>query len=223
MPAKKKITGDDVRISKKPKTKKLARAVTTAKRSSVSKIVPMRAEKTKREWHLGMHLLIAGSAIGLLMLLGIVDRVTFSTLRSGASQSMPLTIGLEHKNPLTLSLVIARKSEIGYVSILSGSDEQIRISVPSTWKRIEVSGAPLSAFIQDIPVIGYTRWTLPPGAGIKMTLDNVPTALFFESPSESTTEIDLQTIDLDGSVGTEKRVILLKDKALARLWGSEEE
>lgn len=220
---KKKTENNAVRVSKKPKAKQSLRKVTMKKSLPAAKNTLTKPVSAKRQFHLGIHLLIAGSAIAVLILLGIVDRVTFSTLRSRASESMPITIGLEHRNPLSVSLVIARKNEVGYASILSGSDEQIRISVPSEWKRVEVSGAPLSAFAQDIPAIGYTRWTLPPGAGIKMTLDDVPSSLFFESASASTTEINLRTIDLKGLPETETQVILLKDRALATLWGSDEE
>lgn len=214
MPQKKKLTGDSVRVFSMPKPKKkIIRTMATPKSF-------VEAER-KREWHIGMQLLIAGSTMTVLMVLGLFDRATFATLRSKASGHFPATIGIEHQNPLKLLVVIARKNSSGYASIVNGSDDQIHISVPSGWKRMEVSGAPLSSFTQDIPVFGFSRWTLPPHAGIKMLTDSVPDALFFDSSSQSTTEIDLQTIDLIDLSST-SHVLLLKDHALARLWGSNE-
>ena len=223
MPRTKKKKGkSDVRVFSMPKPTKRAQAIITKKSSSeAKKTVSHPMKQTKREWHIGMQLLIAGSAVAVLMILGIVDRVTFSTLGSLAEQPMPATIGIEHQNPVRLSIIIARKNDSGHVSIVNQSDELIHISVPSGWYRQEVSGAPLTSVVQDIPVLGFTRWTMPGHAGIKMFVPNAPAAFFFDSSSESSAEVDLQTIDLNDS-STTSRVLLLKDKALARLWGNDE-
>ena len=183
--------------------------------------IKKKASTAKKNLHLGMHLIIAGSAIAVLMLLGIVDRVTFSTLPSKAALPLPATIGLEHEDPLTLSMIVARKQSAGYVSLTNRSDALIRVSMPSDWKRSEVTGAPLSAFLQDIPVFGFTRWTIPGHAGIKMSLIDAPDALFFDSNSDTTTQIDLQTIDL-ADLSASSRVVLLQKQTLVKLWGSEE-
>ena len=222
MPRRKKATGNDVRVFSMPKAKRKPTIVSMKKSLPEAKKSPLVATSSpKREWHLPMQFLIAGSAIAILMILGIVDRVTFSTLGSHAKEPVPVTIGIEHENPLTLSIVVARKNGSGYASITNRSFEQIRISVPSEWKRTEVTGAPLSAFTQDTPVFGFSRWTLPPHGGIKFLPDRAPEALFFDSDSMSTTEIDLQTVDLS-DFASMSHVILLKDKALLKLWGSGE-
>lgn len=181
----------------------------------------MKPVATRKELHLGMHLIIAGSAIAVLMLLGIVDRVTFSTLLSKAAQPSPVTIGIEHDRPAVLTLMIARKNISGYASIVNESSEGIHVSIPSEWKRIEVTGTALMNVTENVVISGFTRYELPAGAGIKMLLPVAPSSLFFESPSESTAAINLQTIDLrDQSVMN--KTMLFKDNALARLWESEE-
>lgn len=183
----------------------------------MKKAVPAKKPSFFKRLHLGMHLTIAGSAIAVILMLGMVDRATFSTGRSNAAQSMPSTIGLEHDGPLTLSVLIARKEKAGYVSLTNGSDETIHVSVPSDWQRSEVTGAPLSAVTSDIPVFGFTRWSLPARAGIKMLLSVAPDSLFFDSTSKASTAVDLQTVDLV-TLQTSSRVVLLQTQLLVPLW-----
>ncbi len=181
----------------------------------------MKPVATRKELHLGMHLIIASSAIAVLMLLGIVDRVTFSTLLSNAANPLPVTIGIEHNGSAVLAVVIARKTNAGYASIINDSGEGVHVSVPSEWKRIEVTGTALTNVTEDVVLLGFTRYALPAGAGIKMLLPLAPSGLFFESPSASTAAINLQTIDLTDESVTQ-RTVLVKDKTLVRLWESDE-
>ncbi len=186
-------------------------AVTTMKKPVVT---------VSKGWNLRAQFAIAGSAIAVLLLLGAVDRVTFSTNPSDAA-SVPATVGIEHVGPLRLSFLIARKQIAGYTSITNNSNETIHVSVPSDWSRNEVTGASLDDVTSDIPVFGFTRWTLPPRAGIKMLMSRAPAVLNFESTSRATAEIDLQTIDLT-DLHASTKVILLKDQVMATLWGDEE-
>jgi len=193
------------------------------------KLTPMQAKReatkktfTIRSLHLGTHFAIAGSAIAVLLMLGYVDRGTFSTLRSFAAlQQNTATIGLEFDAPLSLSVLVARKEDSGYTSITNKSDKAIRVSSPAAWSRLEVTGAPLSAITQEIPVFGFTRWTLPARAGIRFMVPSLPGALFFDSPSASTAAVEVQSIDLTTSQVT-SRVVLVQKRALVNLWGNEE-
>lgn len=191
----------------------------TAKKPSTMKVkTPVKA--TRRNLHLGMHLAIAGSAIAVLFFLGVVERNLFATRGSNA-ETVPATIGLEHDSPLSLDVLFARKEGAGYVSIVNGSSETIHLSVPSSWSRTEVTGAQLSDVVSDIPVFGFTRWSLPGNAGIKMVLPEAPEAVFFDSTSDSTTAIDLKTIDLETSQVANK-VVLVQKQSLVELWGNDE-
>ncbi len=175
----------------------------------------------KKGWNLGMQLAIATSAIAVLLILGILDR-TFSTQPSKAAEVLSATIGVEHEGAITLSVVVARKANAGYTSITNQSNETIHVSVPSQWKRSEVTGVPLSQVTQDIPVFGFARWTLPAHAGIKMLMDDAPTTLFFDSTSATTAAIDLQTIDLT-TLSASSKVVLLQKQVLVQLWDKSEE
>jgi hypothetical protein len=179
------------------------------------------AIKKLRRLHLATQLTIAGSAIAVLLLLGVIDRVTFATLPGKAAEPLPATIGIEHDQPLRLSLLIARKEQAGYASFIHQSDETIHVSVPSTWTRVEVTGVPIGQVRSDVPVFGFTRWTLPAHAGVKMLLPEAPDSLFFDSTSAATAAIDLQTVDLV-NLRANSRVVLLQKQALVSLWGNEE-
>ena len=198
-------------------------AVKAVKKQPVAKKVPTVAVPVqKRSLHLPMHFAIATSAIFVLMLLGFVDRATFSTLPGKAADMMPATIGVEHDGPLTLSVLVARKEQAGYVSLANQSNADIHVSVPSSWKRSEVTGAPLAQVTSDIPVFGFTRWNLPAHAGIKMLLSEAPTSLFFDSTSTTSAEIDLQTIDLT-NLHASSNVVLLQSQVLVPLWGNDQQ
>ena len=200
-----KRPADEIRVHGSPRKKMLS--------------TPVAARK---ELHLGMHFIIAGSAIAVMMMLGMIDHARFSTQPSRAADALPSTIGIEHQHPLKLSVLVARKVSAGYVSLISDADETIHVSVPSLWKRSEVTGAQLKDITQDIPVFGFTRWSLPSHAGIKFTLPEVPSALFFDSTSETPTSIDLQTINLT-RLRAASQVVLLQSQALVKLWGENEE
>jgi hypothetical protein len=208
------------------KTAVLRKASRPAKRTKVSAVQAKRVATKKtftiRSLHIGTHLAIAGSAIAVLLLLGYVDRNTFATLASHATgQSNTATIGLEHDQPLKLSVIIARKDGAGYASITNNTPNTVHISTPSAWNRVEVTGAPITSVVQEIPVFGFTRWTLPPNAGIRLFMPSVPDAVFFDSPSPVTAAVELQAVDLNTSL-VNNRVVLVQKQALANLWTTEE-
>ena len=168
-----------------------------------------------------LQLIIATSAMTVLFLLGVVDHVTFSTVPGSAADARPVTINVEHTNPITLSVLIARKEQSGYVSLVNQSNENIFVSVPSDWKRTEVTGSPISAVTQDMLVFGFTRWALPAHTGMKMMMADAPTSLYFKGNSAATAAIDMQTVDLT-TLRASSRVVLVQSGAVAQLWKSEE-
>jgi len=223
--------------SKKPSAKKTVKKTMSARKPATVKSVtemkaskPMKAPrltmtpiaaKPARNLHLGMHVIIAGSAICVMLLLGVIERNTFATLQGDAEDAVPVTIGLEHDGPLSMSVLFARKENAGYVSITNQSSETIRINLPSNWSRTEVTGADLKDVAQDIPVFGFSKWTLPGKAGIKLLMPSAPSAVFFDSVSTSTAAIDLKTIDL-ATLGVTNKVVLVQKQTLVPLWGENE-
>lgn len=198
----------------------VTRKTPTVMKKSSAKTTILRTKKP-RNLHLGMHAIIAGSAICVMLLLGVLEGSTFVTREGSASEAVPVTIGLEHSDPLSLSVLFAKKESAGYVSITNQSNETIHINLPSGWTKTEVTGASLKDVAQEIPVFGFSRWTLPGKAGIKLLMPNAPTAVFFDSVSASTAAVDLKTIDLT-TLNVSNRVVLVQTQTLVPLWGSNE-
>ncbi len=216
---------------KKPSKKILSKKTAPSKKAvkvmhHKASPVQLKREQVKKSFsirslHIGTQLTIATSAIAVLLVLGFADKVTFSTLLSrAADDKLPATIGIEHDDPVSISLLIARKDKIGTASLTNKSDTEIHINTPSSWSREEVTGAPLSAVKQELPVFGFTRWTLPPRAGIRFSIPDTPDAIFFDSPSTTTAAVDLQTIDLPTN-RVSSRVVLVQKQALVSLWSFE--
>lgn len=174
-----------------------------------------------KKMHLGMHLVIAGSAMAVLLIMSAVDRGTFATGSGNAQEVATSTIGLEHGAPLSLTILFARKDGAGYVSIENRSPDAVKISLPSDWKRTEVSGAELKNVAGELPVFGFTRWTLPAHAGIKLSLPAAPDSIFFDSASDTTAIVDMTMVDLPQNLALRK-VVLVQKQALVKLWSEQE-
>lgn len=227
MPAKKTLAKT---ASKKKTATKKSTALTIAKTvkavraekklTTIVTSAPLVTKKPRR-LHLGMHAIIAGSAICVMLLLGAIERGIFITKESSAEDAVPSAIGLEYNAPLSMSMLFARKENAGYVSITNQSNETIHLSLPSSWTRTEVTGASLKDVTQEIPFFGFTRWTLPGKAGIKLLMPSAPDAIFFDPVSLSTAAIDLKTIDLT-TVSASNRVVLVQKQTLVKLWEGNE-
>lgn len=202
--------------ARKPASVKKKPSRTATKPAVAVKQPVVAVTKPARNFHLGIQMAIAGSAIVVLLLLAAVENNIFATRGSDAAP-VPVTIGLEHDSPLSLSVLFAKKEAAGYVSLTNGSNEAIHVSVPSNWVRSEVTGAELRDVTQDIPVFGFTRYALPAGAGMKMLLSEAPEAVFFDSTSDAVTALDLKAIDLTSSKVSSK-VILIQKQSLIPLW-----
>jgi hypothetical protein len=220
MPAKKKVTAKKTRVvtAKKPVKKVVAKTL-PPRTAAVAKVAEKKPRRVFAKM-LGIQLVIAGSAVAVLMLLGLVEKGTFATGMSDAA-TVPVTIGLEHDKPLSLGVLFARKDHAGYVILDNKSNDLIHLSVPSTWSRMEVSGAKLADVTQDIPVFGFTRWALPAHASIQMLLPEAPSAVYFDSPTMSTAIVDLKMVDLP-TLSASNRVILVQKEALVPLWSEQE-
>jgi hypothetical protein len=209
-------------VTKKKKKKIVAKRKPAAVKRKVATVATPKPEivvvqpTPRRNYHLGMQLAIAGSAIVVLLLLAAVENNIFST-KGGDAAALPITIGLEHSGPLSLSVLFAKKDTAGYVSLRNNSHDDIHISVPSNWVKSEVTGTDIRNVTQDIPTFGFTRYALPAGAGVKMLMPESPDAVLFDSTSQAVTALDLKTIDLTTSK-VMSTVILLQKQTLISLW-----
>jgi|GEM_PF-5726511 len=201
------------------KSRRVVKAVKPAHKASLKKV-----GFSLRSLNLGMHLVIAGSAVGTMMILGAINHDLFSTRSSDAQGIRQIikntaTIGLEYTRPSQFSMLVGRKLHAGYITFSNDSTEAITINVPSDWKLLEVSGTSLSAVITGVPTFGFTSRLIPARANLKFESSNVPDAIFFTTPSEATAAITIKTVDLSGETSTaDSKVVLLKSKNLFPLW-----
>ncbi len=163
------------------------------------------------------HLTIAASAIAVLLVLSSFDPVTFSTMPGKAETSHATQIGLEYDAPMKVEMLFARKNGAGYLSISNPTSRPLNISVPDSWRRTEVRGAPLTDFTSQPPEFGFRRWTMPAETGMSMILPTVPDDILFMSPSEPTAAITVRSVDvLSGEQFI--NVVLLNKQVETALW-----
>lgn len=125
-------------------------------------------------------------------------------------------IGVEHEQPLSLSMQVGVSETSGYVEFFSETAETILISVPSTWVRREVKNADISSVTSEIPSLGFTRWTIPPRAGISFAMPDSPDSAILHNPTRVPMKLDLSFVDLiDDTV--HKEVVLIQDDTV-KLW-----
>ena len=168
-----------------------------------------------------VHLSIAAFACALLFLLGQVERSTFLTNRTQADTLLASEIvGIEHAGPVDVSVLVARKGEAGYVTVANESAEAIGLTLPGTWHRTEVSGAPLEQVTSELQPHGDMKWMLPGNTTIKLMLVSPPDLIEFINTAETTSQVSLTTVDLLTNA-SQKDVVLVLKNAKMKLWGQE--
>lgn len=182
-----------------------------------------RRRKSSKPFRLALrvHVIIAVLSVGIIAVLGLVNR-SFSTQQTQADdQVKPQDIGIEHTVPASISVVLARKGPLGYVTFTNASADVVRVSLPTLWHRVEVQGAALADVTGESPALGFVRWTIPAHAGMSLTMNTVPQALHFISTADEKTGILLRTIDLTTDA-TDRSLILLKHTdSTYKLWQTE--
>lgn len=166
--------------------------------------------KTHKHW--GKTIIIP-AAVSLVLIL-LSAQGTGSLLDAFGTHAAE--IGVEHAQPLSLSLQVGVKDESAVIEFLSSSQEQIFISVPSDWQRREVRNAPIDSVTADPPSLGFTRWKVPSGAGISFNVVNSPSSAIMHNPSGSPLKLDLAFVDLGTGV-TEREVVLIHEETVT-LW-----
>ncbi len=160
------------------------------------------------------HAAAAGVGMVAIVILTIAS-VSSPSLASRLQRSV-VDIGIEHQKPLTLSMEVGVQHTGANVEFFSESDETILISVPSNWVRREVKNAPIDTVSAEPPSLGFTRWTLPPRAGISFRLSEAPESLILHNPTEVQMMLNLARVDLPTNT-VNKDVILIQGNT-QRLW-----
>ncbi len=125
-------------------------------------------------------------------------------------------IGVEHEKPLSLTMEVGVRDNVGMMDFFSEAEETILLSVPSTWVRREVWNAPIQTVTSKVPSLGFTRWTLPSRAGISFKVSDAPDSLILHNPSNVQMKLNLVYVDLEKE-HTERETVLIQDDTV-KLW-----
>lgn len=146
---------------------------------------------------------IAGLAFLILLLWGgILAAVNFDP----TTKPVDVDIGVEHESPL--AAISFSSSMIGgkqLMDIGNDSAETMLVSVPESWARTEVRGAPITSVTSDEPSFGYAKWSIPAGATVSFQTEESWSGVTVHNPSEQplrirVTRVDLQTNEVSYDV-----------------------
>lgn len=153
---------------------------------------------------------------------GLIALIVLSTYAmSGPSLASVLgktvvDIGVEHEKPLSLTMEVGVNGKSGMIEFFTETDENILISVPSTWIRREVWNAPIETVTSEPPSLGLSRWTLPPRSGISFTMRDAPDSVILHNPTGVQMKLNLTYIDVVSD--TVKREVVLIQEDTKKLW-----
>ena len=158
----------------------------------------------------------AAASVGLLAVVVLAASSSSAPALLGNLRGTVVDIGIDHDKPLSLSLEVSILEEMASVEFFSESGETILISVPSTWVRREVKNAPIHTVTSETPSLGFTRWKLPPRAGISFRVPEAPDSIVLHNPSRVQMKLDLVKVNL--STEEVERDILLIQEDTVKLW-----
>ena len=121
-------------------------------------------------------------------------------------------MAVEHTDPLSLEILVSSLSDESIVDIESDARNSIYVSVPESWERREVRGAPINKTGPEEPMFGFRRWTLPAGAGISFRVPGNLQSMLLQNPSGIPVKAELTRIDVQTGE-TDKDIILVDDQA----------
>jgi hypothetical protein len=129
---------------------------------------------------------------------------------------MTTDIAVEHTEPVSLRLDVSLLNGQALVDISHDSTETIKVSLPSDWQRGEVRGVALKDVSAEAPMLGFTRWQLPPQAGVTYQAYQAPQGIMIHNPSGERLKITFTRVDLE----TEEVLynVKLVQEGAVRLW-----
>ena len=160
------------------------------------------------------HIAPAGLGLIALMVLSMnaISPVSFAALLD----KHVVDIGVEHELPLSLGMQVGVSGKSGYIEFFSETAETILISVPSTWVRREVKNAPIDTVVSEVPSLGFTRWTIPPRAGVSFAVPIAPDSAILHNPTRVPMKLDITFVDLVTDT-VDKDTVLIQDDTV-KLW-----
>ena len=169
---------------------------------------------TTHDWF-KQHGMPAGIGLAVLVLVALTS-VSTPTLLGSLTDRTVVDIGIEHETPLSLAMEVGVIGQEAAIEFYSESGETILISVPSTWVRREVRNAPIHTVTAELPALGYTRWTLPPRAGIAFRAPEAPDSVVLHNPTEVQMKLALVRVDV-AREEVERDILLIQGDTM-KLW-----
>jgi hypothetical protein len=158
-----------------------------------------------------LHARLAGLTLIALVLWG----ATMVQLRQRTEDALPTAeFAIEHSQAGGIS-VTRTVAGLGPVDIRNDSDETVHVSIPETWQRDEVRGAPLASVIADEPSLGFRRWALPARSSVTFMADHLWNKLHIRNISDVPLRLKVVTVDVDNATGVTEST-LIDDESLLR-------
>jgi hypothetical protein len=164
-------------------------------------------------------LLNIGAAIAATIAITAVSITTqehlpASLIETGSMKT--IDIGIEHDKPLALSFEMSSLGGVAIVEIGVDGSERVGLSVPSSWIRREVRGAPIADVTSDEESFGFVRWSLPGSSSVSFRVPHTPGNVVLHNPSGVALKVNVTRVMLPDEVV--ERDVLLVQESSRELW-----
>ena len=161
-----------------------------------------------------LHGFLAIGALSVLAALSVQSILPLTaTLRAPTGT---VDIAFEHQQPLSAHVKMSMRNGQSLIEISHEGEEEILVSIPSSWRRSEVKNAPLASVISEAPALGFTRWRFPPKAAVVFYAEDVPASLLIHNPIKVPLKIEAIRVHLD-TEEVEQEIMLVKDEPV-QIW-----
>ncbi len=150
--------------------------------------------------------------IGLLALcLALLIALPTSWLSRHAAPIAPsTTIALEHDQPVTLHVTRMASSGTNVIEVGFTGSGKVALHVPSSWKRMEVRGAPIDRVASEPQEWSFMKWTMPAGAIVRFEAPN-PGTLTLHNPSGVPVTVSTTTVNVRTGTREDEAFIVTTD------------
>jgi len=161
-----------------------------------------------------LHGFLAIAALSVLVAVSV-----HSLLPLTASLRVPTDtadIAFEHQLPLAAHVKMSTLDGQSLVEISHEGEEEVLVSVPSSWRRSEVKNAPLASVTSEAPALGFTRWHFPPKTAVVFYTRDTPTSLMIHNPTKVPLKVQAIRVHMD-TEEVEQEIVLVQDESV-RVW-----
>lgn len=102
------------------------------------------------------------------------------------------------------------------VEISHEGNEEVLVSVPSSWRRSEVRNALLASVSSEAPALGFTRWHFPPETSVTFYAQHAPESLLIHNPTKIPLKVRAIHVDME-TENVKQEIVLIKDESV-RIW-----